>query len=136
MRRRCRGSVLLLGVVLSRTLGCSNSTEPLPECTGDVQVGVIEGSVPEFNWTPQCSLSSLVVFDASDNPLWNVHAPAGTNSLQAPLRYGTVPSGATQEGALVELTPGVGYIVRVFRLVEQPPDQPVSLMAGEQNFRH
>lgn len=100
-----------------------------------MELSVAGGSSPTFSWAPSCSLSSLVVVNASEEALWNVQAPVGRNTLVPPITYGVVPEGAHQEGPLEILDPGFGYAVRVFRLERTSDDELISLQAGESFFR-
>jgi hypothetical protein len=109
---------------------------PGPPCLGDVALTVSNGATPEFSWTPACALSALVVLDGSQSVYWNVQAPAGRNELRSSISYGRVPDGAVQEGPLIALEPGFGYVVRVFRLERDDENQITSILAGESNFRH
>lgn len=131
--RRWRSTPLLLAM-LSSALACSDPAEPLPECGGDVELSVTSSSPFTFSWTPACALSALVVLDAGNAPVWNVQAPATSNSLGPDIRYGVVPKGAVQEGPLWELKSGFGYMVRVFRLETTPQDELISVQAGEASF--
>jgi hypothetical protein len=109
---------------------------PAPPCLGDVALTVSSGATPAFNWAPACALGSLVVLDAAQSVYWNIQAPVGRNELRPSISYGRVPDGAVQEGPLIALEPGFGYVVRVFRLERDDENQITSVVAGESNFRH
>ena len=116
-------------------MSCSDAAEPPAGCLGDVELIVSGGSAPTFGWVPSCSLSSLIVVNASEAALWNLQAPVGRNTLVPPITYGVVPEGAHQEGSLESLEAGFGYVVRVFRLERTSNDELISVQGGEAFFR-
>lgn len=100
------------------TTSCADNFAPEP-CSGDVSLQASNATTPEFDWTPSCALRYLAVSDATGAVLGNVGAPVGTHRLSPPVRYGTVPPGATEEVEEASLQPGFGYTGGVFRLEEQ-----------------
>ncbi len=127
-----QGVRLVLLALLSGA-GCSDPTDVGP-CSGTVDLSVIEGQYPEFQWGP-CGVNSLVVFDAAGQVLWNVHAPETTNSVEPPILYAQVPENAVEDDRPQTLNRGSGYVVRVFR-TDREGERVLFLEAGEANFRY
>lgn len=103
-------------------------------CSGDVEISVIRYNPPVISWVPNCGISTLVVADAANQPVWSVHGGIGRNGLVPPVTFGVVPSGATEEIPPGELQHGNFYIVRVFRLVRDRSGELQLVSAGENNF--
>ena len=100
-------------VALSAALACSSDPaapdSDLEACTGPVTVHVSAGTSPTFDWEPECRLFFINVERGAGDE-WLVHSE-GENAIAPPVRYGEVPSGATERAPAVPLEPGVTYDV-------------------------
>jgi hypothetical protein len=113
-------AALLLAVTLATCLGCSSDdgtpTEPVTACTGDVSITVSSGLTPTFNWSPACGAMTLDVQEGigAASTRWAISGNSAT-LLRPGIRYGTVPSGATEPVASQALETGHTYTVFVYR---------------------
>jgi hypothetical protein len=108
-RTLCALASLLAGVA------CSDGASPIEQaaCTGDVTLSVTSGTAPSISWSPACKLF-LVLVEAEGGDVWAVISD-GANAIATPVRYGVVPTGATELQAPTPLVAGLSYSVSVFR---------------------
>jgi hypothetical protein len=134
-RRRLRllwsaSAVLWLGSVTA----CGDPPGP-GDCSGNVDLQVVEGPTPAFSWSPPCEVASLAVFDGGGQVSWAFHTGVGRNALAPTIHYGQLPPEGIETTVPRTLRSGFGYTVRVFRL-DREEDQLVLRLAGEAHFRH
>jgi hypothetical protein len=117
------------------SLACDDGAGPgtAAECTGPVAVTVGAGTVPRFSWTPACRLFLVLVEDPSgDGDQWGVISDS-SNAIGSPVKYGTVPAGATSELlSPVALQAGHLYHMSVFRFTG--PGHEDGTVIGETDF--
>ena len=123
---RSRMGRLGLGLLL---VGCGDGFTP-PDCGEQVELTVSAGPAPEFNWTPACRAAGLQVSTVERFPdvTWLVGTPNFANRLEAPLRYGVVPVGATQQGSLSALEAGRTY--QAVLLITEPVQGGGTALSG------
>jgi hypothetical protein len=126
LMRSC-GLLLGLGLLLA---GCGDDGFTPPDCAQGVELSVGGGPTPEFTWTPACRAAGLSVttLDRFEVVTWLVTTPDLSNRLEAPLRYGTLPVAATQEGALVPLETDHTY--QAVLLFAEPVQGGVTALSG------
>ena len=123
----------LLAILLAGAL-TSCSDPAAAGCSGDVDVSVVRYDPPVFSWAPECGVSNLAVGDPAERSLWHIHGGVGENTIEPPVTFGIVPKGAGESVPPGELQHGNLYIVRVFRLHQEPSGEYTLIQTGEQNF--
>jgi len=130
LRSHARPSIAAITVAFT-IAGCGDSTGLSgAECTGPVDVSVSAGTTPTISWTPRCRLG-LVGVEAEDGDVWVITTP-GRNGINAAVRYGIVPSGATSDAPAVPLIAGQPY--NVFVGLHTGPDEDDGVIVGVQTF--
>lgn len=101
----------------------SDTTSPSEQaaCTGNVTVSVSSGTTPSFTWDPACK-AYFVLVETAGGDVWGVISEDGTNAIATPVRYGVVPTGATERSPPSPLSAGTAYSVSVFRWTGPPED--------------
>jgi hypothetical protein len=123
----------MLGAVVA-ACGDSTGNDGVLACEGAVTVQVGSGTSPQISWTPVCRLFLVLVEDAGGmgGDQWAVESDS-SNSIAPPVRYGTIPPGATDEITLpVTLQAGHAYRVNVFRFTG--PGHEDGVLIGQANF--
>lgn len=116
-----RSCVAVAAALVFAGAGCSSDspTEPLPACTGPVELSASSGTRPTLRWTPGCGAGRLLV-DAlppsRGTPEWRWTVIAGERPILPGLRYGVRPEGTTTEGSGSPLERGRPYPVILFSL--------------------
>jgi hypothetical protein len=124
---------ILLGSALLLT-GCG--TDPNTFHVGCDQIEAVQisgGLTPAFDWTPDCRVASIGVYEGipavpGDDPtpplpgeapsgatrgelMWQVNAPASAGNLLSPtVHYGSAPGGAVEQAPATPLTTGQLYL--------------------------
>lgn len=124
-----------LMVAAGLTAGCSDGNDPdtLPECTGAVSLSVGAGATPAISWSPACRLFLVLVEDPTGTgDQWGVLSDS-SNAIVPPVRYGTMPPGATRELLpAAPLQPGHEYQLTVFRFTG--PEHEDGQVIGQTTF--
>jgi hypothetical protein len=122
------------GIVWSFALtACSSdSTGPdpsIPECSGPVTIEVSAGTMPTFDWTPECRLF-LVLVELGATDRWIILSE-GANAIAPPVRYGVVPDGAVQQEPALPLEAGQTYDVTLARWTGPGGDDAIMIANRE-----
>ena len=102
-------------------LGCSDTLGP-SACLSGMSFVVGTGTQPTFDWRPPCGVNALTV-RAVENPekvLWGLGSPSTSNAVHPPIRYGTIPSGASGTEPAPALIPGSTYRLTLYVWLEMP----------------
>jgi hypothetical protein len=139
MATRIRHFICLL--TLCASAACSDGVEPTPTVpcdeNQDVTLSVSSGASPVFTWAPACGMAALEVMAEADATFtWALSTgpQAPQNPLRSGVRYGDVPSEATQLGPALSLSPGM-YRVTVSRWAGDPAGTGSPMPAGEVLFK-
>jgi hypothetical protein len=113
----------VLAILLAGPACGSDTTGPSEQvaCTGNVAVSVSSGTTPEISWDPACK-AYFVLVEEDGGDAWGVISEDGANAIATPVRYGVVPTGATELNPPSPLSPGTAYAVGVFRWTGPPED--------------
>ena len=114
--------LLSLSCALLASLGCGDSTDPVPTCgtfgaaTGpELTVGA--GLTPTIRWSPNCLATGIFVVrtdgDVPVEPVWLVRTRPGAAGFESGQVYGATPAMAAVEVAPVALTAGASYVVSI-----------------------
>ena len=110
--------------ILLASLACgSDTTSPSEQaaCTGNVTVSVSSGTTPNISWEPACR-AYLVLVEEDGGDVWGAVSEDGAHAIATPVRYGVVPTGATELTPPSPLSAGTAYSVSVFRWTGPPQD--------------
>ena len=107
--------VTLFAASLVLVLACSDDdpTEPSYDaCSGYVIISAGGGLTPSFTWKPTCSVYTLVVSEVvGGGQVWSLSSSGQSNSINPGVKYGVVPSGASERFSPRNLVSGRRYIV-------------------------
>ncbi|NNG17644.1 MAG: hypothetical protein HKM89_14300 [Gemmatimonadales bacterium] len=95
--------------------GCDIETLRIQICPDGLDVLVSTEPQAEFSWSGGCGVGELVVREAgtSGRIIWQIQDRDASNRLLAPIRFGAVPSEATELIAPAQFEPGRLYVVEV-----------------------
>jgi hypothetical protein len=108
-----------LGVMAAILLsGCRLFNAPSVECEGDVAVSVAK--LPEgltILWGRSCAMTRIAVVEVNgDRIMWGIQLPEDA-PITGPIRYGRIPSNASEWQRAEPLQRGVVYYVDVVRVI-------------------
>ena len=97
--------------------GCGGDTpiEPVTPCTSDVAVTATANPLPVVTWSPECGATRVTIVAPPSQgffTFWNIASPDG--QIRPGVRYGQVPSGATEATPAQPLPSGTTVLVGVF----------------------
>lgn len=108
---RSTSVVLVVAMMITLLAGCSPEAmiyANRPFCDPTLRLTVGAGLTPTFSWNDGCRVWTLRVERAATNAVaWTVGKD--DESLDSPIVYGQLPTGAGQFGAAEALQPGVEY---------------------------
>lgn len=94
--------IFVRAAVLTIILAACRGTAPesYPEgCSGPIQLGVLSGAQPTFDWSPRCGISALTITGVAttpggpEEPVWGFQVPE-QSPLGPTVAYGDAPSRA------------------------------------------
>ena len=102
-------------------LGCSDALGP-SACLGGMSFVVGTGTQPTFDWQPACGVNALTVraVESPDKVLWGLGSPSTSNAVHPPIRYGTIPPGASGSASAPALLTGSTYRLTLYVWLENP----------------
>jgi hypothetical protein len=102
-------------------LGCSDALGP-SACLSGMSFVVGTGTQPTFDWRPACGVNALTVraVENPDEAIWGLGSPSTSNAVRPPIRYGTIPSGASGTETAPALVTGSTYRLTLYVWLENP----------------
>jgi hypothetical protein len=129
---------LVRAALWSMSVGLAACSEPATlvgnACRAEVTPTASQSAPPEFRWTPECDVGTIVVTSEAGNPIWQIGSDpladfTPTNQIHSGVIYGVLPPHTQAFTEPSDLVPGQTYRLNLIVTNSQGEDMHVGAIA-------